>query len=156
MDKKERFIKAYNYLRSQGIISTQQELAEAMKAARPNVSLALKGEPRVLTDKFITRFYYAFPDTFNLSWLMEGKGTMLLESSETVTAPIDKQQDALTYAALQIGRLTAQLEETLRRVEKKEEELTARLKRLDDLQRRIEGVTSFDMVSEHPKKIAEP
>lgn len=77
MDKKERLIKAFNYLRGEGIVNTQQDVADAMNSTRPNVSMALKGEERVLTDKFLTRFCNAFSGTFNLEWLLYGKETML-------------------------------------------------------------------------------
>lgn len=122
MDKKERFTKAYNYLRSEGIIVKQQNLAEKMGASRPNVSLALKGNTKVLTNNFLTRFCQAYPGTFNLEWLLSGEGEML-QKQEPVTAPIDKQQDALTYAAIEMGKMMAELSASINRVKQLEKEM---------------------------------
>lgn len=78
MNKKERFIKAFNYIRSEGLIKTQTDLADKMGASRANVSTALKGDERVLTNNFLMRFSRTFPDTFHLEWLLTGEGSMLI------------------------------------------------------------------------------
>jgi hypothetical protein len=87
MDKKERFERAYNYLKFQGIIKKQEDVAKAMSATRSNVSLALNGNPIVLTDNFLMRFAKAFPGIFNYDWLLSGDGEML-----TVNQPQTKQE----------------------------------------------------------------
>lgn len=38
--RKDRLMKAFNYLKSQGVIHTQKELAERMETTAPNVSSA--------------------------------------------------------------------------------------------------------------------
>lgn len=48
-----------------------------MGASRPNVSSALHGDERVLTDRFIERFNAAFDGIFNTEWLLTGEGEML-------------------------------------------------------------------------------
>lgn len=77
MTKKDRFNKAYDYLKSIGVIHTQKDVAEKMEATAPNVSSALKGVDSVLTDKFLSRFNEAFGKVFNDEWLMTGEGDML-------------------------------------------------------------------------------
>lgn len=77
MTKAERFNRAYNYLKDNGVISKQKDVAAKMNASAPNVSSALKGNDKVLTDKFLIRFCAAFDGTFNSSWLLTGKGEML-------------------------------------------------------------------------------
>ena len=77
MDKKTCFTKAYNYLRGEGIICTQNDLAKIMQASRSNISMALAGDEKVLTDKFIIRFANAFPGMFNLDYLLTGNGQLL-------------------------------------------------------------------------------
>ena len=47
-----------------------------MGASRPNVSSALKGDGKVLTDKFLKRFANAF-DVLSQDWLLTGEGPML-------------------------------------------------------------------------------
>lgn len=76
MDKRERFNKAYNFLKYESIISKQEDVAKAMKASAANVSSALKGRERVLTDNFLMRFANAFKQ-ISLDWLLSETGPML-------------------------------------------------------------------------------
>lgn len=77
MDEKVlRLNKGFEYLRSIGMVHTQADVAKAMGASRPNVSSALKGDGKVLTDKFLKRFANAF-DVLSQDWLLTGEGPML-------------------------------------------------------------------------------
>lgn len=77
MEKKVfRLNKGFEYLRSIGMVHTQADVAKAMGASRPNVSSALKGDGKVLTDKFLKRFANAF-DVLSQDWLLTGEGPML-------------------------------------------------------------------------------
>lgn len=77
MDEKFlRLNKGFEYLRSIGMVHTQADVAKAMGASRPNVSSALKGDGKVLTDKFLKRFANAF-DVLSQDWLLTGEGPML-------------------------------------------------------------------------------
>ena len=82
MDKKTRFNAAYDYLLSIGRIHKQKDIAAAMSSTEANISQALKGHPKVLTDNFLLRFLTAFPDIFSMSWMFTGKGTMLLNEPQ--------------------------------------------------------------------------
>ncbi len=83
MDKKERFNEAFEYLKKQGVIKTQKDLAEQMGTTSPNVSSALKGVNSVLTSRFIERFCQAFQDIDKI-WLLTGEGEML-KPTQTIT-----------------------------------------------------------------------
>lgn len=83
MDKKDRINSAYQFLRNQGRVHTQVDVADAMQATRQNVSAALNGKEVALTDKFIRRFNHAFGDIFNLDWLLNGEGEMLANNNTT-------------------------------------------------------------------------
>ena len=74
MERKERLQTAYEYLRNQGRVHTQRDVASIMEATRQNVSEALKGKDGVLTDNFLRRFNLAFGEPFNLDWLINGDG----------------------------------------------------------------------------------
>ena len=87
MDKTERFNKAYEFLRYEGVIKTQNDVATAMNAGRSNISLALKGRESVLTDSFLTRFASAFKQ-ISLTWLLYEEGQMT-----TVAAPEFKSEN---------------------------------------------------------------
>lgn len=78
MDKKDRFQAAFEHLRHNGLIKTQKDVANKIGGSSQNVSMALSGNPRALTDAFLQRFLTAFPDLFSTEWLMEGNGVMLL------------------------------------------------------------------------------
>ena len=52
MERSERMKKAYEYLRFQGLAGTQEDVADMLKRQRTNVSSALNGNPKYLTDKF--------------------------------------------------------------------------------------------------------
>lgn len=87
MSKVERLNEAYNYLKFKGIIGTQKDVAVAMNSTQPNVSSALKGDEKVLTDNFLVRFSSAYED-ISSSWLLTGEGEML-SSEQPVQYDID-------------------------------------------------------------------
>jgi peptidoglycan hydrolase CwlO-like protein len=145
-----------------------------MKYSRNAISLALNGNEKYLTDKLFESVCKAYPDTFNLDYLLTGNGE-LITKKEPETAPIDKQQDALTYAAIQVGKMMADLSNSIasvrefqKKLEEREEQLehmtstlTDRIAQLDKLtatlarqDHRIPGLESIDMAAEPLKKHA--
>ena len=74
--------KAFKYLLSQGIVSTQKDVAKKMHATPPNVSKALAGDEKALTESFMRRFNIAFGGIFRDAWLLEGEGNMLTSPNE--------------------------------------------------------------------------
>lgn len=77
MNKKDRFNQAFAHLKSIGLIHTQKDLADKMKSTQANVSSALKGKEKVLTDNFLVRLNEAFDNIFSREWLLNGEGEML-------------------------------------------------------------------------------
>lgn len=75
--KKERFNKAFNHLKGSGIIKTQREAAKIIGIDTGNLSNALKGIDKYLTDSFLEKFNNAFNNIFNIEWLITGDGDML-------------------------------------------------------------------------------
>lgn len=80
MNKKERFQKAFEYLKKNGLIESKTQLGSLMGYSRIAVSNAYMGNEGYLTEKFLIKFCNAFPGVFNYEWLMEGEGTMLAAS----------------------------------------------------------------------------
>ena len=76
MTKKERLNRAFEFLRFEKIIKTQQDVGTKMGASRTNVSGALQGREGVLTDSFLARFADAFKQ-ISRDWLLYEKGPML-------------------------------------------------------------------------------
>lgn len=77
MGRSERIKKAFDYARYNRIVGTQKDVAELMKASRANVSAAINGREKLLTDSFIVRFNKALGNIFNSDWLLYGNGEML-------------------------------------------------------------------------------
>lgn len=76
-EKRERLLKAYEYLRSKGVVHTQNDVAERVGSNRVNISNAFRGQPKYLTERFLKRFNRAFDEIFNNTWLIDGEGEML-------------------------------------------------------------------------------
>lgn len=74
--------KAYEYLRFQGLAGTQEDVADMLKRQRTNVSSALNGNPKYLTDRFIEDFCKTF-GTINPNWLITGEGPMLISDDNS-------------------------------------------------------------------------
>ena len=81
MGKKERLVRAFNFLRTEGIIKTQKDVAIAMRSSEPNISSALKGKEKSLTDPFLVRFAETFKQ-ISLNWLLYEEGPMLTMEAE--------------------------------------------------------------------------
>ena len=77
MPKSQSIQEARNYLIFKGIISTQQDIANKMNVSKSNISRALNGDEKYLTEKFLIRFNNAFDNIFNIQWLLTGEGEML-------------------------------------------------------------------------------
>ena len=75
--KVTRLSGAIEYLKNNGIIHKQQDIAKKMQSDKSNVSRALSGDEKYLTDNFIKRFNAAFGNRFNIEWLIKGEGEML-------------------------------------------------------------------------------
>ena len=84
MNKSERFKKVFEYLRFNGVIKTQMDMANMMKASRTNISSALSGNTDILTPSFIERVAKTF--CINYNWLLTGEGQMI---TPTNTATIN-------------------------------------------------------------------
>ena len=87
MDMKERFNRAFAYLRGEQIIKGQKDLAEKLGATPGNISKALSGDKSALTNNLMKRFCAAFPGMFNLRWLILGEGNMLQSAEMAQEAP---------------------------------------------------------------------
>ncbi len=75
-DRAKRLNEAFNYLRYSGLVATQKDVSDALGSSPSNISKALKGDERVLTDNFIVRFSEAFSE-ISSHWLLTGEGDML-------------------------------------------------------------------------------
>lgn len=79
-NKKERINAAFHYLKENGMIHTQRDLAAAIGSTSPNVSKMLKGDPSALTDNICVRIQRAF-GMISANWLIHGEGEMVVMDS---------------------------------------------------------------------------
>lgn len=101
MNKKERINRAYEYLRFKGVVKKHDDVAKKMKAARTNISAALSGDEKVLTDNFIARFCAAFTE-ISYTWLLLGEGDMLTNKAKT---SVDRIKDILKIESVSLEEL---------------------------------------------------
>ncbi len=102
MDKKERINEAVAYLKYKGIVKTQEDIATKMGASRTNVSSALSGNERVLTDNFIARFCATFKE-ISYTWLLLGAGDMLSYVGKSIA---DRIRDILKIESVSLKTLS--------------------------------------------------
>lgn len=100
MEKKERFNKAFAYLKFKGIISKQKDLADLMGSSEATVSLALKGNPAALTTRFLRRFNTVAKNIFSLDWLLTGEGEMLAPPPMAASVSVSPELLERLYAEL--------------------------------------------------------
>ncbi len=140
MDRKERFEKAYNYLKFQGIIKKQEDVAKTMGATRANVSLALNGNPAVLTDNFLMRFAKAYSGMFSCDWLLTGDGEMLI-TNELKPEPVNESAGLSIDSSSMLNALLAAKDETISamqdQIAAKEEIIQAKDALIDSLQKQL-------------------
>jgi hypothetical protein len=140
MDRKERFGKAYNYLKFQGIIKKQEDVAKTMGATRANVSLALNGNPAVLTDNFLMRFAKAYSGMFSCDWLLTGDGEMLI-TNELKPEPVNESAGLSIDSSSMLNALLAAKDETISamqdQIAAKEEIIQAKDALIDSLQKQL-------------------
>lgn len=103
MERSERMKKAYEYLRFQGLAGTQEDVADMLNRQRTNVSSALNGNPKYLTDKFIEDFCKTFR-AINPNWLITGEGSMLISDgnsqADTISGKNTSVQQAVNVPAI--------------------------------------------------------
>lgn len=106
MERADRINMAFQFLRGRGKAHSQKDVAEAMGASKPNVSSALKGDPKVLTDKFLQRFNAAFDNIFSVDWLLTGEGDMLQSETRNEVEYLTAEEIAEFDKARGEGRVT--------------------------------------------------
>ena len=103
MNKQERLQEVYRYLVFSHNVYKQKDLAKALNRNANNISRALKGAPKCLTDRFFKAIAARYP-FISLGWLLTGEGNML-NKDETQPTP------ATTSQPEEAPSLTSQLED---------------------------------------------
>lgn len=90
MNRQERLKEVYRYLVFTHQVNSQKEFAEKIGRSANNLSKAMHGDPRSLTDSFLRCIANTFQPTFNLGWMLTGEGQML--TADNIDAPDERKQ----------------------------------------------------------------
>ena len=76
--KKERLHEVFEYLRRYKGIFYQKDLAAVLGIKRASLCLAMNGNEAYLTENLFRRICKAYPGVFDINYLLNGEGTLLL------------------------------------------------------------------------------
>lgn len=77
-----RLNQVIEYLKDNGVIHKQQDIADRMELPRSTVSNAMHGRARLSFENFLRRFARAYP-RISVDWLLTGEGAMVLPDTHT-------------------------------------------------------------------------
>lgn len=83
-ERQKRLIEVYEHLRKYYGVHTKTGFAEAVKYGRTSMSSAMNGNDLYLTDGLFRSICLAYPNVFNLNYLLTGEGSLLQSNKEAV------------------------------------------------------------------------
>lgn len=83
-ERQKRLMEVYEHLRKYYGVHTKTGFAEAVKYGRTSMSSAMNGNELYLTDSLFRSICLAYPNVFNLNYLLTGKGSLLQSNEEAV------------------------------------------------------------------------
>lgn len=90
--RQDRLVEVYDHLRRYGYIHTKKDLARSICHTLPAMYSAFSGNKAYLTDNFFKKICDAFPDTFNLKYLLIGEGELLIHHDTIPPTTNQKEQ----------------------------------------------------------------
>ena len=76
MNRQERVQEVYNYLVFTHAVENQRGFANSLNRNEKNISRAIHGDPKFLTDRLLKAIAARYP-FISLGWLLTGEGNML-------------------------------------------------------------------------------
>lgn len=143
-ERQKRLKEVYEHVRRFFGIHTQEDFAKSLHKSRNAITLALNGNEKYLTDNLFVNICEAFPNVFNLDYLLSGEGELLAPHPEDSTpfaaedatpAPFipswaDAFFDIMTQQIKQNEALNRELRTTIAEVNSLKSDLAAILKSL--------------------------
>lgn len=83
-ERQKRLMEVYEHLRKYYGVHTKTGFAEAVKYGRTSMSSAMNGNELYLTDGLFRSICLAYPNVFNLNYLLTGEGSLLQSNNEAV------------------------------------------------------------------------
>ena len=107
----KRINDVYDYLIYRHIINGQEDMANALKTSRPNITSMLSGKKSVTTET-LRKINEAFPNIFSLKWLLIGEPPMFIDDP-LKTNNTSKSENVIDQSSLVNAALAAK-DETIR------------------------------------------
>lgn len=158
-ERQKRLIEVYDHLRRYYGIHTKTGFAESLRYGRTSLSAAMNGDESYLTDNLFKNICEAYPDVFNLEYLLNGTGSLLTIREEVTNEEIEKKinpPQPTSYA----DKLIASLE---KQIKDKDEQLADKERIIKLLEQKIEMLEAMQHIdagdllrSPFPIGVAEP
>ena len=130
LDREKRLNEVYEHVHRYFNIHTKGEFADYIKYARAYISSAMNGNEKYLTDKLFESICKAFPNVFELNYLLTGKGSLLTVEEEVRNQDIKKLVNPLPAPQPDIPDYVKTLVETATQIISHGEEMNQRTSRL--------------------------
>lgn len=100
-----RLLQAIEYLKNNGMARNHEEISGLSGVSRPNVTAAINGNFRYVTEGFIRRFARAYAEFINEDWLLSGVGKMEKIDTQKLKLhiPADKAVVSAGFVGAAIG-----------------------------------------------------
>lgn len=162
MEENTKRIKdVYDYLIYRHIINGQEDMANALKTSRPNITSMLSGKKSVTTET-LRKINEAFPNIFSIKWLLTGEPPMFIDDpflkNNTSKSENVIDQSSLVNAALAakdeiIAAKQQVIDQLSHRLEEKDVLITELRARIADLQRLASLTHTADPLRTYPFEI---
>ena len=151
LERQKRLNEVYDHLHNYCGIHTKSEFADIIKYARAYVSSALNGNEKYLTDKLFINICEAFPQTFNIDYLLNGKGELLTIQEEVAIEDLKKMAAPMLPPAIDtsfmiekaVEKATAYADKTIAVLEKQVEDKDKEIDRLLHRIQELEAIAKF-------------
>lgn len=111
--KQIRLRKILDYLIFRGDFTTQADFAAAIGANKTNLSSAMNGNEKYLSDSLFAKIHATYPE-INLQWLLTGEGEMLkVPATVTVYGPTAEERRDMAEG-VDISRIPAEVVEEIK------------------------------------------
>ena len=141
MSRKERLNEVYEYVRSHFNVHTQSGFADIIRYNRAYISSAMNGNNKYLTDKLFTKICEAYPGVFNLDYLLNGEGGLLLTDAPMMEQKPDTNNPLADIIAAKNETIATQKET----IESLQQQIVIQNKLIASLQREIDRIKSSEL-----------
>lgn len=140
IDRKYRLNMAYEYLHKNCGVHTKTEFAEALGLKRPGLYSAFNGDEAYLTDKLFYRICKAYPDIFNIEYLLNGTGILLAPTANEKKVTMKMNETPASELQAGVESLLTLASQLIKENESLRRELQITLQELKDTVGELKGI----------------